>query len=117
MLLISTFLVFLLTLIPSNMYVCDNEEYSIVMRNNINGDFALVNDLGDLKSGAFIVIESTKKSLMLPLIAKKDEISFSDRKWLWSFKDLANGILLRNPRFAEVKPNGDIFEYLCLSKE
>ena len=53
------------------------------MRNNINGDFSIVEKISELKPGAFININWNKKKLMLPYSLKKDYISFTDKKWDW----------------------------------
>ena len=41
------------------------------------------------------------------------EISFSDKKWLWSYKDNESGLHMDNPRFAQTLSNGMIVEHRC----
>ena len=55
------------------------------MRNNINGDFSIVEKISELKPGAFINISWNKKTLMLPYSLRKDYISFTDKKWDWRY--------------------------------
>ena len=56
------------------------------MRNNINGDFSIVEEISELKPGAFINISWNKKTLMLPYSLRKDYISFTDKKWDWRYQ-------------------------------
>ena len=56
------------------------------MRNNINGDFSIVEKISELKPGAFININWNKKKLMLPYSLRKDYISFTDKKWDWRYQ-------------------------------
>ena len=49
------------------------------MRNNINGDFSIVEKISELKPGAFININWNNKKLMLPYSLRKDYISFTDK--------------------------------------
>ena len=61
-------------------YICENTKLDIVMRNNFNGDFSIVEKISELKPGAFININWNKKKLMLPYSLRKDYISFTDKK-------------------------------------
>ena len=79
----------------------------------MNGDFALVNDLEKIDQGAFIVLEWRDVSLMLPISFQAGEISFTDKKWLWSYQDNESGLRMDNPRFAQRLPSGDIVEHEC----
>ena len=56
---------------------------------------------------------------MLPVSFKVGDISFTDKKWLWSYQDEKNGLQINNPRFAQLLPNGKIQEFSCqaISKE
>ena len=56
------------------------------MRNNINGDFLIVEKISELKPGAFININWNNKKLMLPYSLRKDYISFTDKKWDWRYQ-------------------------------
>ena len=64
--------------------MCENSKLELVMRNNINGDFSIVEKISELKPGAFININWDKRELMLPYSLRKDYISFTDKKWDWS---------------------------------
>ena len=97
---------------PSPDFTCDGDNLNAVIRNNLNGDFALTNDLEKIDKGAFIVLNWRDINLMLPVSFKVGEISFTDKKWLWSYKD-ENGLRLDNPRFAQLLPNGEIQEFPC----
>ena len=79
----------------------------------MNGDFALVNDLDKIDQGAFIVLEWREVSLMLPISFQVGEISFTDKKWLWSYQDNENGLRMDSPRFAQRLPSGEIIEHEC----
>ena len=50
---------------------------------------------------------------MLPISFKVGEISFTDKKWLWSYQDEKNGLRIETPRFAHLLPNGKIQEFSC----
>ena len=56
------------------------------MRNNINGDFSIVEKISELKPGGFININWNKQKLMLPYSLRKDYISFTDKKWDWRYQ-------------------------------
>ena len=110
---ISFFLSLFITLNPSPNFNCDGDKLTAVIRNNLNGDFALTNDLDNIDKGAFIVLNWRNTNLMLPVSFKVGDISFTDKKWLWSFQDEENGLRMDNPRFAHLLPNGEIEEYSC----
>ena len=113
MIFISFFLSLLITLNPSSNFNCDGDRLTAVIRNNLNGDFALTNDLENIDKGAFIVLNWRDINLMLPVSFKVGEISFSDKKWLWSYQDKKSGLRMDNPRFAKLLPNGEIKEFHC----
>ena len=115
MILISFFLSLLITLNPSPDFNCDGDRLTAVIRNNLNGDFALTNDLENIDKGAFIVLNWRYSNLMLPISFKVGDISFTDKKWLWSYQDKKNGLRMDNPRFAQILPNGEIQEFSCLA--
>ena len=50
---------------------------------------------------------------MLPVSFKVGDISFTDKKWLWSYQDEKNGLRMDKPRFAQLLPNGEIQEFSC----
>ena len=113
MILIPFFLSLLITLNPSPAFNCDGDRLTAVIRNNLNGDFAITNDLENIDKGAFIVLNWRDTSLMLPVSFKVGDISFTDKKWLWSYQDQKNGLRINNPRFAQLLPNGKIQEFSC----
>ena len=110
---ISLVLSLFITLSPSPDFNCDGDRLTAVIRNNLNGDFALTNDLENIDKGAFIVLNWRDINLMLPVSFKVGEISFTDKKWLWSYQDVKNGLRMDNPRFAQLLPNGEVQEFSC----
>ena len=112
-----TYLSYLLTIFialnPSPDFICDGDILTAVIRNNLNGDFAITNDLLNIDKGAFIVLNWRDINLMLPVSFKAGDISFSDKKWFWSYKDEKNGLRMDNPRFAQLLPNGEIQDFSC----
>ena len=113
MIFISFFLSLLITLNPASSFTCDGDRLTEVIRNNLNGDFAITNDLENIDKGAFIVLDWRNLNLMLPVSFKVGNISFTDKKWLWSYQDEKNGLRMDNPRFAKLLPNGEIQEFSC----
>jgi len=113
MIFISFFLSLLISLNPSSNFICDGDRLTAVIRNNLNGDFAITNDLENIDKGAFIVLHWQDRNLMLPVSFKVGEISFTDKKWLWSYQDEKNGLRMDEPRFAQILPNGEIQEFSC----
>ena len=110
---IAFFLSLFITINPSPDFNCDGDRLNAVIRNNLNGDFALTNDLENIDKGAFVVLNWRNVNLMLPISFKVGEISFTDKKWLWSYQDKENGLRMDNPRFAQILPNGEIKEFSC----
>ena len=113
MVFISFFLSLLITLTPSSNFICDGDRLTTVIRNNLNGDFAITNDLEKIDKGAFIVLNWRDINLMLPVSFKVAEISFTDKKWLWSYQDEKDGLRMDEPRLAQLLPNGEIQEFSC----
>ena len=113
MLFISFFLSLLITLNPASNFNCDGDRLTAIIRNNLNGDFAITDDLENIDKGAFIVLNWRDTNLMLPVSFKVGDISFTDKKWLWSYQDQKNGLTLDEPRFAQLLPNGEIQEFSC----
>ena len=113
MIFISFFLSLLITLSPSSDFNCDGDRLTAVIRNNLNGDFAITNDLENIDKGAFIVLNWRDINLMLPVSFKVGNITFTDKKWLWSYQDEKNGLRMDEPRFAQLLPNGEIKEFSC----
>ena len=110
---ISFFLSLFITLNPSPDFNCDGDRLTAVIRNNLNGDFAITDDLENIDKGAFIVLDWRDIKLMLPVSFKVGEISFTDKKWLWSYQDEKHGLRMDDPRFAQLLPNGEIQEFSC----
>ena len=113
MIFISFFLSLLITLSPSSDFNCDGDRLTAVIRNNLNGDFAITDDLEKIDKGAFIVLSWRDINLMLPVSFKVGDISFTDKKWLWSYQDEKNGLRMDDPRFAKLLPNGEIQDFSC----
>ena len=113
MIFFSIFLSLLITLNPSSDFNCDGDRLTAVIRNNLNGDFAITDDLENIDKGAFIVLNWRDINLMLPVSFKIGDISFTDKKWLWSYQDAKTGLRIDKPRFAKLLPNGDIQEFSC----
>ncbi len=110
---VSLFLSFLISITPSSDFICDKSPLKATIRNNLNGDFSLVNDLEKIDAGSFVVLEWKNLSLMLPISFQSGEITFTDKKWLWSYKNKSKGLITENPRFMEMKPNGKITQHYC----
>ena len=110
---IAIFLSLFIALNPSPDFNCDGDRLTAVIRNNLNGDFALTDNLEAIDKGAFVVLNWRDLNLMLPISFKVGEISFTDKKWLWSYQDKENGLRIEHPRFAHVLPNGEIEEISC----
>ncbi len=113
MILFSFLLSLLITLNPSSDFNCNGDRLTSVIRNNLNGDFAIIDDLENIDKGAFIVLNWRDINLMLPVSFKVGDISFTDKKWLWSYQDNKTGLRMDEPRFAKVLPNGEIQEFSC----
>ena len=103
----------LIAITPSSTFDCDGKPLTATIRNNMNGDFAVVTDLEKVDQGAFVVLDWKDISLMLPVSFQQGEISFTDRKWLWSYQDNEQGLHEETPRFAERLPRGEIVEHEC----
>ncbi len=108
----------ILLLAFNTSYICDNSKLELVMRNNINGDFAIIKSISDIKAGAFININWNKKKLMLPLSLREDSISFTDKKWDWRYTLNKNGYPNgEHPTLYELLPSGEIKKHLCHKEE
>ena len=95
-------------------FFCDNLKLNLVIRNNINGDFLIVNNISEIEPGAFINIDWDDKKLMLPYSLRKDYLSFTDKKWDWRYQMNQDGLVKdKNPRFYELLPSGIIKEHIC----
>ena len=88
------------------------------MRNNINGDFSIVESISELKPGAFININWNKKKLMLPYYLRKNYISFTDQKWDWRYQFNEEGLPdINKPSLYELLPSGEVKTHFCQSED
>ena len=114
----SFFINSILLLALNSSYICENTKLDLVMRNNFNGDFSIVEKISDLKPGAFININWNKKELMLPYSLRQDYISFTDKKWDWRYNINNDGLPdIENPTLYELLPSGEIKNHLCKLEE
>jgi len=67
----SFFITSILLLALNSSYTCENSKLDLVMRNNVNGDFSIVEDISELKPGAFININWNKKKTYASILSKK----------------------------------------------
>ena len=111
--LITLLLSIFLTYQPSPTFNCDGDILHATIRNNLNGDFAITEDLENIDKGAFVVLDWRQISLMLPISFNNGEITFTDKKWLWSYQNNESGLIAETPRLAHRLPNGDIKEFIC----
>ena len=111
--LFTSIFIFFLTL--NTNFICDNENLNLTIRNNLNGDFAEVENILDIRPGAFINILWNKKQLMLPYSPRVGSISFSDRKWDFRF-NFQNNIEINEeePLLYELLPNGKYITHECI---
>ena len=110
---ISFILSLCLTLNPSPYFNCDGDLLTAKIRNNLNGDFALTEKLENIDKGAFVTLNWRELKLMLPVSFKIGDIAFTDKKWLWSYKDNEHGLRINNPRLSKITNSGEIIEYSC----
>ena len=96
-------------------FICDNENLDLSIRNNLNGDFAVLENISDIKPGAFINISWNNKKLMLPYSPRVGFISFSDKKWdfRYKFKDSIK-INEEEPLLYELLSNGKYITHECI---
>ena len=106
---------FLLSINPTNSYLCQGKPLSVTIYNNLNGDYLIAEDLTDLDQGAFVVLQWNKKTIMIPRTFNSGEISFTDRKWWWSYKERETSIDVDHPRFRFKVNSGEIEDYECQS--
>lgn len=86
----------------------------MVFRNNINGDFSIIEDLSEVKTGAFVTLDWDKKKLMLPYSPIKKSLSFSDKKWDWRYEYSKEGIINeKEPILYELLPSGKYIKHKC----
>ncbi len=105
-------------MVLNSTYICDDSSLELVIRNNINGDFSIIDNLTDIKPGAFINIKWNNKRLMLPYSLRKDYLSFTDRKWDWRYQLNQNKYPnTENPSLYELLPSGKIKQHICQLEE
>jgi len=98
--------------------MCENSKLNLVIRNNFNGDFSIVEKISEIKPGAFININWNKKKLMLPYSLRTDYISFTDKKWDWRYQLNKDGSPnIYNPSLYELLPSGEIKTHLCETED
>ena len=108
----------MLLVLMSTTYICDQSKLELVIRNNIYGNYSIINKLSEIKPGAFININWNKKKLMLPYSLRKDYLSFTDKKWDWRYKYNEDGFINKEkPALYELLPSGEIKKHLCQLKE
>ena len=105
-------------LVINTSYTCDSSRLELVIRNNINGDFSIVNTVSKIREGAFININWNEKKLMLPYSLRKDYLSFSDKKWDWRYELNQDGSPnIENPTLNELLPSGEIKKHACYEEK
>ena len=105
-------LIFLFSL--NTTYYCDDIKLDLVIRNNINGDFSIVNAISEIKPGAFINIDWDRKKFMLPYSPRREYLSFTDRKWEWRYQINNKGLVNeKNPTLYELQQSGVINQHTC----
>jgi len=98
--------------------MCENSKLNLVMRNNINGDFSIVEKISELKPGAFININWNEIKLMLPYSLRNDYISFTDKKWDCRYQFNKDGLPdINNPSLYELLPSGKVISHYCQSED
>ncbi len=110
-------LVFTFLTLKTN-FICDNDDLELSIRNNLNGDFAKIEKISDIKPGAFINISWNNKKLMLPYSPRIGFISFSDKKWDFRY-NLKNKLIINEdePILYEILPNSQDIMHKCILKD
>ena len=109
----SLLLSFLIVVTPPSTFSCEGESLDAIIYNNLNGDYQITNDLEDIDVGAFVVLKCRGLNIMIPRTFNAGEISFSDRKWWWSYQDRDHALDVEHPRFRQVLERGEIQDYRC----
>ena len=95
-------------------YLCENNPLYLTIRNNINGDSVIVENISTIKPGAFINLKWRDKNLMLPYSPRIGLISFSDKKWDWRYEyDENENINEENPTLNELLGSGRYQSHEC----
>ena len=110
----STIYSLIILIVLNANYLCENDNLDLVIRNNINGDFSIIERIKEIKPGAFINIYWKDKKLMLPYSPRYNTLSFSDKKWDWRYQINKNGSINEsNPILYELLPSGIVKEHPC----
>ena len=89
----------------------------MILRNNLNGNFSQVENISQVKPGAFANINWNKRELMLPLSPRKGFLSFSDKKWDWRYNIDKEGVINeKEPILFELLTSGQYVEHKCKEK-
>lgn len=104
--LISLIISILLSTTPASSFICGDHILNAKIYNNQNGDFTIIKDIKKIDLGSFVVLDWIE-NLMLPRTFIKDEVSFSDNKWKWIYKEN------NEVKLIERKPSGAIINYEC----
>ena len=108
----------MILLVLNTSFSCDNLNLELVMRNNINGDFSIIERIKDIEPGAFDNITWSDKKLMLPYSPRSNYVSFSDKKWDWRYKiNQDDSVNENDPKLYELLPSGKVKEHLCQKNE
>ena len=113
MILFSLMASFLIATVPPPSFNCEGEYLTSIIYNNLNGDYKVLEDVEDIDEGAFTVINWRGLKIMLPRTFNYGEISFTDRRWWWSYMDKENRLNVTHPRFMHVKQDGQIESFKC----
>ncbi len=111
--LISFILSLFVVILPPSKFICESEPLNVTIYNNLNGDYQIAHDLENIDAGAFALIKWKGLSIMIPRTFNAGEISFSDRKWWWSYQDRENPLDIDHPRFRHLLQRGQIEDYSC----
>ena len=103
----------LITITPPSEFMCGGEKLNATIYNNLNGDYQINTDLENIDYGAFVVLKWKDFSIMIPRTFNAGEISFSDRRWWWSYQDKSNPLDTLHPRLRHMTQKGEIEEYPC----
>tara|TARA_Y100001968_G_C19443630_1_gene764000 strand:+ start:533 stop:886 length:354 start_codon:yes stop_codon:yes gene_type:complete len=115
--LISLIISFFINIIPPSQFICDGDLLEARIYNNLNGDYQLLKNLEDIDEGAFVVLKWREARIMIPRTFRSGEISFTDRKWWWSYKENGRPPDLEHPRLEKLSNSGYIRRYECIFKE
>ena len=113
MAILNLLLTIIITISPPSDFVCDGSNLHATIYNNLNGDYKIAADMSKLDEGAFAVLKWKELNIMIPRTFNSGEISFSDRKWWWSYQDNEHPLDLDHPRLRRRSSNGKVVDYTC----